>query len=140
MDKDPKSQLKEWLDKLQQESWQLELIISGFAIFLILGMNDPINQLIERSIRISFSSTRFGTLFLAAAVLKAVWAITLLNLVIHLALRSLWISTIGLRYVSRDIDYEQLKLIVFSGNAFVHSMIILKGWKKYAVRSSLLPF
>ncbi|MGB4960699.1 MAG: hypothetical protein WBO36_14550, partial [Saprospiraceae bacterium] len=38
MDNDPlkdhqKSVFKEWLEKLQQESWQLELLISGFAIF-----------------------------------------------------------------------------------------------------------
>lgn len=108
MERDPKQTLKEWLDKLQQESWQLELIISGFAIFLILGMNDPINNLIERSLRISFSSTRFGSIFMASAILKAFWFVTLLNLVIHLAMRSLWISTIGLRYVSRDIDLDSL--------------------------------
>jgi len=30
---------KEWLEKLQQESWQLELIISGIAI---LGLREAI--------------------------------------------------------------------------------------------------
>lgn len=28
-----KNKLSKWLELLQQESWQLELIISGFAIF-----------------------------------------------------------------------------------------------------------
>ncbi len=28
-----RSFFKEWLEKLQQESWQLELIISGFALY-----------------------------------------------------------------------------------------------------------
>lgn len=110
MDKSPKSKLKSWLDQLEQESWQLELIISGFAIFLLIGLNDPTNQLIERSIRISISSTRFASIFLGAAIVKAVWFVTLLNLVIHLTLRCLWISTVGLRYVSKDIELDQLKL------------------------------
>jgi hypothetical protein len=30
---DSKSVFKEWLEKLQQESWQLELLISGFVAF-----------------------------------------------------------------------------------------------------------
>lgn len=110
MDDPQKLKLKAWLDQLEQESWQLELIISGFAIFLIIGLNEPINQLIETTIRISFSSTRFGNLFLGAAMIKAIWFVTLLNLVIHLTLRCLWISTIGLRYVSKDIDLNQLRL------------------------------
>ena len=33
---------KKWLDKLQQESWQLELIISGFAIFGLFTAFEPI--------------------------------------------------------------------------------------------------
>lgn len=33
-----------WLETLQQESWQLELIISGFAIFLLVGTYDPLQD------------------------------------------------------------------------------------------------
>ena len=33
---------KKWLDILQQESWQLELIISGFAIYGLIMVIDPI--------------------------------------------------------------------------------------------------
>ena len=35
-------EFKKWLDKLQQESWQLELIISGFAIFGMFTAFEPI--------------------------------------------------------------------------------------------------
>ncbi|CAH1001421.1 hypothetical protein LEM8419_02324 [Neolewinella maritima] len=37
--------LKSWLDKLQQESWQLELLISGFVIFLLIGGLEPMFDL-----------------------------------------------------------------------------------------------
>ena len=34
---------KKLLKKLQEESWQLELIISGFAIFGLVSIFDPIS-------------------------------------------------------------------------------------------------
>jgi len=36
------SEFKKWLDKLQQESWQLELIISGFAIYGLFTAYEPL--------------------------------------------------------------------------------------------------
>ena len=33
-------EFRKWLDKLQQESWQLELLISGFAIFGLVSAID----------------------------------------------------------------------------------------------------
>ena len=36
------SKFKSWLDTLQQESWQLELIISGVAIFGLIQTFEPI--------------------------------------------------------------------------------------------------
>ena len=43
-------------------------------------------------------------------ILKGSWYIFLINLLIHIILRGLWIGAIGLRYVSEDIDYEKLNL------------------------------
>ena len=37
--------LKQWLDKLQQESWQLELLISGLALFGIYAARTTIQDL-----------------------------------------------------------------------------------------------
>ena len=110
MPKSSSEKLKTWLDKLQQESWQLELILTGFAIFLILGLGDPIDELLQQSIKIGISSSKFANAFLSSVIIKLVWFFIVINLVIHLFLRSLWIAVIGLRYVSGDIDLEQLKL------------------------------
>jgi len=43
------------------------------------------------------------------AILSGAWLFLLLNLVLHILLRELWISTIGLRYISGSIDFDALK-------------------------------
>jgi hypothetical protein len=40
-----KNIFKQWLEKLQQESWQLELLISGFALFGIYSVRTLITYL-----------------------------------------------------------------------------------------------
>lgn len=98
---------REWLEKLQQESWQLELLISGLALFgiwesraLIDGFGDYIDLnvtgILRRHINIFY-------LFI-----KIAWRIFFINLLIHITVRGLWIGAIGLRYVSGDIDYKAL--------------------------------
>lgn len=106
----PKGHLKEWLDQLQQQSWQLELLISGFATVLLIGLNQPLNDLIGLVQRITFASDQYGLLFIPVSALKGAWFTLLINLVVHVSLRGLWIAAIGLRYVSEDIDFEQLRL------------------------------
>lgn len=98
---------KEWLEKLQQESWHLELIISGFAIFGLVQAQHPVSELYDW-----FDASNEFILFfpvkLILWILKLAIVIFLMNLIFHVILRGLWIGTIGLRYVSGDIDFEQL--------------------------------
>ena len=96
-------EFKKWLDILQQESWQLELIISGFAIFGLFTAFEPIleglnvAQNAEQSYKI--------VLWMVALICCAILCF---NLVLHVILRGLWIGALGLRYVSGDIEYEKL--------------------------------
>lgn len=94
---------KKWLDKLQQESWQLELIISGFAIYGLFTAYEPLEIKLVTSI--SAELTAFSSLWM---IVLLCCQILIFNLVIHVLLRGLWIGAIGLRYVSGDIDYEKL--------------------------------
>jgi len=48
------------------------------------------------------------TFFLATFIFHTSLYIFLINLIIHILIRSLWIGAIGLRYVSGDIDYKNL--------------------------------
>jgi len=104
---DNKSFFSEWLEKLQQESWQLELLISGLALFGIYESQDLLLEL-----RMYVQSNSEGMTRVAQSIfigtLGVGWKIFFVNLLIHVILRGLWIGAIGLRYVSQDIDYDSL--------------------------------
>ena len=95
---------KKLLEKLQEESWQLELIISGFAIFGLFVAYEPISLAAKEAQHnqqiYAFIITMVGTISCA---------ILIFNLLLHVVLRGLWIGALGLRYVSGDIDYDYLK-------------------------------
>ncbi|KPM31759.1 Hypothetical protein I595_2254 [Croceitalea dokdonensis DOKDO 023] len=92
------------LDSLQQQSWELELIISGFAIFGLFTAYHPI--LTEM-----LNAESNGQVFTFVINLVALIACSILifNLLLHVVLRGVWIGALGLRYVSGDIDFEVLK-------------------------------
>ncbi|NKI33463.1 hypothetical protein [Croceivirga thetidis] len=97
------SDFKKLLDKLQTESWQLELLISGFAIFGLFQAKDPLE--VELIKAIGNNEEIYG--YLIRTVYPAL-TILLIVLLIHVILRGVWIGALGLRYVSGDIDYEHL--------------------------------
>ncbi len=104
---DSKSVFKEWLEKLQQESWQLELLISGFAIFGIYSGRSLITDFyfFKENEAIGEIGVLVG---LVGFIFKTGWLIFFINLLVHVILRGLWIGAIGLRYVSQEIDYDSL--------------------------------
>lgn len=98
-----RSSFKQLLEKLQEESWQLELIISGFAIYGLFVAFDPISL----SVKESQNEQQIYT-FIISSVAMVSCAILIFNLLLHVVLRGLWIGALGLRYVSGDIDYDKL--------------------------------
>ncbi|PIB30228.1 hypothetical protein BFP78_14355 [Gaetbulibacter sp. 5U11] len=94
---------KAWLDKLQQESWQLELIISGFSIYGLSQAFEPLELYFNIS---QNESNSYLTTILMIALISC--SILLFTLLLHVVLRGLWIGALGLRYVSGDIDYKKL--------------------------------
>lgn len=96
----------EWLNKLQQESWQLELIISGFSIFGLLSVFGPIKEYFNEA---QSYDKQYMVIFWMVVVVSC--AILTFNLIFHVILRGLWIGALGLRYVSGEIDYDALKYI-----------------------------
>jgi len=95
---------KKLLDSLQQQSWELELLISGFAIFGLFTAYEPIKiEMTNAGNEQQIYS--FVIYFLALTACS----ILLFNLLLHVILRGLWIGALGLRYVSGDIEFEKLK-------------------------------
>lgn len=108
-DTNPKKHRSAFLDSLQQESWQLELIISGVVIFLMLGAYGPI---IDVRPSLTKNILTGGGFFVMVAggyfiFLVAYYAL-LIIFIIHLILRGFWIGAIGLRSVSGDFDHDVL--------------------------------
>lgn len=97
------SKFKDLLDKLQQESWQLELLISGFAIF---GLITAIPHI--RTAMVFAQNDNEPFYFIPTLIAFTACSILIFNLLIHVILRGLWIGALGLRYVSGDIDFEKL--------------------------------
>ena len=94
---------KKLLKKLQEESWQLELLISGFAIF---GLFSALPNIELKVLDAQFSQQIYS--FVIYSILWASCKILIFNLLLHVLLRGLWIGALGLRYVSGDIDYDSL--------------------------------
>ncbi len=102
------SSLARWLDRLQQESWQLELIISGFVIFLLIG-GWPWLVSLESEIRLLLGdSTSYRPVFFLYMTGRTAYLSLLICLLLHVVMRGLWIAAVGLRSVSGEIDYPAL--------------------------------
>jgi len=111
MAKDKKKSFVKWLEILQQESWQLELLISGFAIFLLASAYDSMDGIKYQIDLLGNGNSYFSTLLtFPFQILLGSWYVLIINLVLHVLLRGLWISTIGIRYVSGEIDFDFLNL------------------------------
>lgn len=106
---DKKKDIGSWLEQLQQESWNLELLVSGFSIFLLMQASEGILWVLNYvNLHISFSGNMEGLLrTLIITLLLASWILTF-NLIVHVFLRGFWIGTVGLRSVQSSIDLDQM--------------------------------
>lgn len=102
-----KVEFKKWLEYLQQESWQLELIISSILLFVLASADESVYDLFNKS---AVHAQRGGTVFFQMIPIVLMSAITIAktNLIIHIFLRGFWIGCIGLRYVSNEINIDSL--------------------------------
>lgn len=97
-----KNSIKKLLDRLQENSWQLELLVSGFAIFGLFNALEPVGNAFEKAVyEDNILSTVYQAIFAAILIL-------IFNLILHVILRSLWIGALGLRYVSGEVKIDTL--------------------------------
>ncbi|WP_422858962.1 hypothetical protein ACOKFD_16705 [Flagellimonas sp. S174] len=100
-----KSQEKSWLNRLKEESWEAELLVSAVAIFAILKSFGAIDWLVIEFIDnldpsqylIGYAVVVCG--YLAVGVLACMF-------IIHFALRAYWIGLVGLNSVFPDYSLK----------------------------------
>ncbi len=102
-DKTPK-----WLRRLQKESWNLELLISGFSIFLLFQGKEMIETLLNQlNVHYGDGSLRFIMIILFLIIFLGC-NILIFNLIVHILLRGFWIGAIGLSSVRNKRDFSTL--------------------------------
>lgn len=115
-DDNEEGKLRRWVSNLQLESWQLELLITGFSIFLLAT---SITEYDEFSASFRFNklvpTSSSNVIFVQAGrfiitTIPLALQFFLISLLVHLLLRGFWIGIVGLSSVSNSIDLDTLKL------------------------------
>lgn len=103
---DKKHKIPKWLKELQENSWELELLISGGAIFTLFQVSDVWINWLENMNIISFLPGRPIFLLLGTLGLETLK----LGFILHLILRAFWLSMVCINYVfPSGINKEKIK-------------------------------
>ncbi len=102
--------VKDWLKNLSRESWQLELLVSAFTIFLLIAGQERFSDFYLRiSFEIDLKSEVFSIIYLFLGLVGICINVLIISLILHLLLRGFWIGTIGLRSVQDHVEWRELK-------------------------------
>lgn len=102
----------EWLKQTQERSWEPEILISGIALLALTQVPRLLDEvqvfLEERSLQL-FLWGNLDDIGISLLKASSYWLIA--GLIIHLVLRSIWVSFIGLSYTFPEgIRFERLKM------------------------------
>lgn len=103
--------LPKWLLRVQQQSWEPEILISGIVLFVLFQLPEKADYFGDYLMKFSYAVFSSGTLSLSiVAVIKIAIYWLIAGFSAHLFFRSLWVAFIGLSYVyPKGIKLEQLK-------------------------------
>ena len=105
MDNSPEN-IPEWLKTQEQNSWQIELLISGGMIFTLWQLPDYFTFKLEEVFINTTFTTSYGILFIGAIMLSRA---LLIGFGVNLLLRTLWLAFLGIHYAyPKGIDYKRL--------------------------------
>ncbi|MEM6805706.1 MAG: hypothetical protein AAF696_30185 [Bacteroidota bacterium] len=88
-----------WLNQLRNNSWNLELLVSGFSILLITQGQESLMETINYFDLNRYVSTWAELLYTINSIIYLILEIMLVSLVINVLLRGLWIGAVGLSSV-----------------------------------------
>ena len=126
MNMDNKVNIPKWLKELQDNSWEIEILISGGAIFSLIQFS---NFFMNWSVTLNMSSTYPG---MAVFIMIVVFSIKILiiGFMLHLLLRAFWLALLCVNFVyPQGIDknkINQKKPFTFSSDLFDLKSQIMK--------------
>ncbi|MEP5103776.1 MAG: hypothetical protein ABJQ84_04115, partial [Ekhidna sp.] len=108
MDASNQPSTPKWLTKLQQHSWEPEILLSGIVLYGMFKVPDILDEfLIFFKLNIFGNSQDIDNL-VALFKMGIYWLIT--GLILHLICRGVWIGMVGLSYTFSDgIRHNKLK-------------------------------
>ena len=107
----PKTQLS-WINLLRRNSWEMELLLTGFVLLGLIQLPDVIIERGEQFL-VPYDGDGIVTFFVGAGALGLLTGIRVIifNLIILLLLRGFWIGMIGLSSVFPEgIQFSKLRL------------------------------
>src|SRR5688500_9574109 len=94
-----------WLKMLQDNSWELEILISGGAIFSLLQLS---GFTVDFFYQLSYTNHFIGRNMLFMFVMLAIKGVTL-GFAVHIIVRSFWVSLIALSSIAKEKDGKEIK-------------------------------
>ena len=123
-----------WLARVQEQSWEPEIIISGIVLFALYQIPELIGRLAHFLTNYSLSIFSGGTAdeaLISLLMVANVWLI--IGFTAHLFLRSVWVAYVGLSYVYKEgirVDRlrfrERYKQLLFKDTGFRNNIIRLE--------------
>ncbi|HAA12525.1 MAG TPA: hypothetical protein DCE41_12845 [Cytophagales bacterium] len=96
-----------WLTEIQNNSWNPELIISGFSLVLIFNVSSYADQFIVSLLQTTSFSLEFVQM--VGLYIGIMFATLKVMLSLHLILRGVWTGLVGITYVfPQGIKFEKL--------------------------------
>jgi len=92
-----------WLKMLQDNSWELEILISGGIIFSLFGLSDLVTEFFRN---LSNSSNFAGQNIIYVTTMLATKTLTL-GFFIHVLLRSFWVSLVALSSMFSNLNSQK---------------------------------
>ena len=106
------SKHRKFLEELNEQSWNPELIISGFALYATLQLPDWIEQLYNQYYFHFQTDSSAGNEYLPiliSAVLMSITQILSIAFITHFILRAFWVGYLGVLSVyPQGIDFESI--------------------------------
>jgi len=100
-----------WLRRVQEQSWEPEVLISGIVLFALFQMPariDAFSNYLELNSINFFSNGTINEVF--ASILKVSLYWLMIGFSMHLFLRSVWTAYVGLSYTYKEgIQHDRLK-------------------------------
>jgi hypothetical protein len=100
MDQPKPNKTPDWLKRTQEGSWEPEVLISGIVLLALTQVPRLLRQLHywleERTAKFYFYTSSIDDFIFETLILSTNWLIA--GLIVHLIMRSLWVSFIGLSF------------------------------------------